>query len=43
VLLGSFEAKTLYPLIHQLIPPTRVDVMRKYPDRIVDPHRVPGT
>jgi hypothetical protein len=43
VLLGSFEAKTLYPLIHQLIPPTRVDVMRKYPDRIIDSHRVPGT
>ncbi len=43
VLLGTFEAKTLYPLIHQLIPPTRVDVMRKYPERIVDSHRVPGT
>ena len=43
VLLGTFDVKTLYPLIHQLIPPTRVDIMRKYPDRIVDAHRQPGT
>ncbi len=43
VFLGSFDVKTLMPLIHQLIPPTRVDVMRKYPDRIIDPHRAPGT
>ena len=43
VLLGSFEAKPLLPLIHQLIPPTRVDVMRKYPERIIDSHREPGT
>jgi len=43
ILLGTFEVKTLYPVIHQLIPPTRVDVMRKYPDRIVDSHREPGS
>ena len=36
IALGSFEAGRLYPLIEQLIPPTRTDVMRKYPDRIVD-------
>jgi hypothetical protein len=40
ILLGSFEAKPLYPIIHQLIPPTRVGTMRKYPDRIIDPHRL---
>jgi arabinofuranosyltransferase len=39
ILLGSVEVKPLEPIIHQLIPPTRVDVMRKYPDRIVDSHR----
>jgi arabinofuranosyltransferase len=39
VLLGSFDVHRLQPLIHQLIPPTRVDVMRKYPDRIIDSHR----
>ena len=39
VLLGSFDVKRLQPLIHQLIPPTRVDIMRKYPERIVDSHR----
>jgi hypothetical protein len=38
IFLGSFEARPLLPLIDQLIPPTRVDVMRRYPDRIVDPH-----
>jgi len=43
VYLGDFVAKPLYPLIEQLIPPTRVDVMRKYPDRIIDSHRAPGT
>ena len=43
IALGSFEVKPLIPLVHQLIPPTRIDVMRKYPDRIVDPHRAPGT
>jgi len=37
--LGTLEVKPLEPIIHQLIPPTRVDVMRKYPDRIVDSHR----
>jgi hypothetical protein len=31
--------KRLDPIIDQLIPPTHVDVMRKYPDRIVDSHR----
>jgi hypothetical protein len=41
--IGSFEAKPLLPLVHQLIPPTRVEVMRKYPDRIIDSHRQPGT
>jgi hypothetical protein len=39
--LGTLEVKPLEPIIHQLIPPTRVDVMRKYPDRIVDSHRAP--
>ena len=43
VLLGAFEARPLVPLIHQLIPPTRVEVMRKYPDRITDPGRKPGS
>jgi len=33
--LGSFHVKRLYPLIHQLIPPTVPSVMRKYPDRIL--------
>ncbi|MBI2390280.1 MAG: hypothetical protein HYV09_11885 [Deltaproteobacteria bacterium] len=42
LLIGSFEVKRLYPVIHQLIPPTNVDVMRKYPDRIVDHHRAEG-
>jgi hypothetical protein len=37
--LGVLEVKPLEPIIHQLIPPTRVDVMRKYPERIVDSHR----
>jgi hypothetical protein len=41
--LGAFEARPLLPLIHQLIPPTRVEVMRKYPDRIPDSHRKPGS
>jgi arabinofuranosyltransferase len=39
VLLGSFQVNHLQPLIHQLIPPTRIDIMRKYPDRIIDSHR----
>ncbi|MGZ3448668.1 MAG: hypothetical protein ACXVEF_03665 [Polyangiales bacterium] len=39
---GSFEVKRLQPLIHQLIPPTRVEVMRKYPDRIIDSHKPQG-
>ena len=43
ILLGTLEVKPLYPIVHQLIPPTRVAVMRKYPDRIVDSHRKPGT
>jgi hypothetical protein len=37
--LGTLEVKPLEPLIHQLIPPTHVDQMRKYPDRIADSHR----
>jgi hypothetical protein len=43
ILLGTFEVDSLYPLVHQLIAPTRLDVMRKYPGRIVDSHRRPGT
>ena len=43
ILIGTFTVKPLYPIIHQLIPPTRVDVMRKYPDRIVDSGRKEGT
>jgi arabinofuranosyltransferase len=39
---GEFEVRRLYPVIHQLIPPTRVEVMRKYPERIIDHHRQPG-
>ena len=37
--LGPLEVKPLWPVIDQLIPPTRVEVMRKYPERIVDSHR----
>ncbi|MEO7096294.1 MAG: hypothetical protein ABI175_23750, partial [Polyangiales bacterium] len=37
--LGSFDVKHLQPLSHQLTPPTRIDVMRKYPDRIIDSQR----
>jgi hypothetical protein len=37
--LGTLEVKPLEPIIDQLIPPTRVDVMRRYPERIVDSHR----
>jgi hypothetical protein len=37
--LGTLEVTRLWPLVHQLIPPTRLDVMRKYPERIVDSHR----
>jgi hypothetical protein len=40
--LGSFQVNPLRPLIHQLIPPTRVEVMRKYPERIIDSGRTPG-
>lgn len=39
--IGEFEVRRLYPVIHQLIPPTK-DWMRKYPDRITEHHRVPG-
>lgn len=35
VLLGTFNARRLQPILDQLIPPTRVDIMRKYPDRIL--------
>ncbi len=41
ILVGSFTVKPMWPLLHQLIPPTRVQSMRKYPDRIVDPKRSP--
>jgi hypothetical protein len=41
--LGTFEVKKLRPLIEQLIPPTHVDRMRKYPDRITDPQRPRGS
>ena len=37
--LGTLVVKPLRPMIDQLIPPTHVDVMRKYPERIVDSHR----
>ena len=37
--LGTIEVTTLHPIFQQLIPPTRVDVMRRYPDRIIDSHR----
>lgn len=39
VRLGTVVVKPLLPMIEQLIPPTRVDVMRKHPERIVDSHR----
>lgn len=42
LMIGTFDVKPLYPVIHQLIPPTRVEVMRKYPDRIIDHHRAEG-
>lgn len=42
LLIGSFQVNRLYPIIHQLIPPTVPEVMRKYPDRIIDHHRIPG-
>jgi hypothetical protein len=37
--LGTFHVKRLLPFVHQLIPPTRVDKMRKYPDRIISSGR----
>jgi hypothetical protein len=37
--LGTLVVDRLYPLVNQLIPPTHVAEMRKYPDRIVDSHR----
>ena len=43
VLLGTLVVRERYPFIDQLIPPTRVDKMRKYPERIVDPKRPQGT
>jgi arabinofuranosyltransferase len=42
MLVGTFEVKRLYPVIHQLIPPTVPEVMRKYPDRIPDHGRKEG-
>jgi hypothetical protein len=41
--LGTFTVRPFRPMLDQLIPPTRVEVMRKYPDRIPDHHRKPGT
>jgi hypothetical protein len=41
--LGAFEARPLVPLLHQLIPPTRVEVMRKHLERITDSGRKPGS
>jgi hypothetical protein len=37
--LGTLVVKPLLPLVQQLIPPTRVDVMRAHAERIVDSHR----
>ncbi len=37
--LGTIEVTPLWPLVQQLIPPTHVDTMRRYPDRIIDSHR----
>jgi arabinofuranosyltransferase len=39
VLLGELTARALRPILDQLIPPTRVDAMRKHPERIVDSQR----
>ncbi|GAC1351557.1 MAG: hypothetical protein NVSMB1_05730 [Polyangiales bacterium] len=36
---GTFHVNRLYPIVHQLIPPTKIDVQRKYPERIVGPSR----
>jgi hypothetical protein len=41
--LGTLVVKPRYALIEQLIPPTNVKKMRKYPDRIIDSKRAPGT
>ncbi|MGO9714039.1 MAG: hypothetical protein ACLQBL_34610 [Polyangiaceae bacterium] len=43
VLLGTLVVKERYPFVDQLIPPTRVDTMRKYPERIIDSKRPSGT
>jgi hypothetical protein len=39
IFLGTIDVRPLHPLVNQLIVPTRVDIMRKYPDRIVDSRR----
>ncbi len=39
VKLGSLEVTPLHPLVQQLIPPTDLKTMRRYPDRIVDSGR----
>jgi arabinofuranosyltransferase len=36
---GSVDVTPLWPLVQQLIPPTRLETMRRYPERIVDSHR----
>ncbi len=33
--LGSFRVERLLPFVHQLIPPTRVEQMRRHPERIM--------
>jgi hypothetical protein len=38
--LGTLVVDHLYPIVNQLIPPTHVEEMRRYPDRIVDSHRL---
>lgn len=40
---GTLEVTPLIPPFDQLIKPCRPEEQRKYPDRIVDPHRAPGT
>lgn len=40
---GTLEVTPLVPPFDQLIKPCRPEEQRKYPDRIIDPHRAPGT
>jgi len=41
--MGTLEVTPLIPPFDQLIDPCRPDEMRKYPERIIDSHRAPGT